>query len=150
MTNHDTRLSADQQWKVEAHAFANLFVLLPYKSIGTSVDVYHSEPHKDFWGGGISEWVSKPATQIIIVNTYTGSFPTGTGSATKSESGHNTSHFESKLWAVGVSVTFWGNPPLDPELHSASPDAPLTVSSVSGQYIVTVAGGQVIRGQVNA
>jgi hypothetical protein len=147
MAHSETKLSMDQQWKVEASAFATLFFLLPYKSIGTSVKVSHREIHNSFWGG-TSEWVAKPATQILIENTYAGTFPSGPGNGSRTESNHNASFFESKLWAIGLNVTFYGDLS-NPELHSVFPDAPLVVTSVTGQYIVT-AGGQVIRGSVSA
>ena len=140
MASEITLFSKNGDWKADVEAWKNN--VLFYKSIGTQVSVYHREQTKNIWGNTVTDWVSKAANAISIVNVYKG---TGPGAATRSNVCNNASYCEEKEWAVGVSITL---PP--DSITDVGGNAILDIDSVTGTVSIVVGGNETLSGVVSA
>jgi hypothetical protein len=146
-----TLFTPDQTWKVQISSYkTNLFF---YNAIGTSVDVWHLEQVPgNIWGGAHTDWVARPAIEIVITNMYRGGV-VGTAIGTQRQSQSNVSHSELKIWNFGLSLS-WdataspGGPASESNLPGAAPN--LEVRSVTGDVSVVVPGKAPLAGTTTA
>jgi hypothetical protein len=139
MASELTLFSDDGDWKVEIEAFKNNFLF--YKSIGTTVRIYHREQKENIWGNTVTDWVRRNARTILIRNVYSGPGP---GTATREGQCTDASSCELKEWAVGFNVKL----PAD-EVSDLGPGATLDLEKVDGTVTVTLEH-DVITGEVSA
>jgi hypothetical protein len=140
MASEITLYTKDRTWKAEVEAWKNNFLF--YRSIGTSVDVYHREQTENIWGNTVTDWVKKAAASISIENVYRAD--TGFATATRQKTCNNASSCEQKEWAAGINITIPADDPTD-----VGGGAVLEIDKVDGSVEVVI-GEERLTGKVSA